>query len=98
MSHAWLLQISDKDVPILEHLIDVRTVFLADEAREEQHKEQNENPPPPGHEGEFADAEDDDLPKVCWSWLLACTPGQQWQKLRGRPPSQQKVQQRNVVV
>ena len=62
-----MLQITDKDAAILEHLTDVRTVFLADEAREEQHKEQKANPPPPGHEGEFADDDDDELPKVCWS-------------------------------
>ena len=98
MSHPWLLQISDKDVPILEHLIDVRIVFLADEAREDQHKERKGNPPPPGHEGEFADADDDDLPKVCCSWLLVCTPGQQLKNLRGRPSSQQEAQQRNVVM
>ena len=81
-----MLQITDKDVPILEHLMDVRTVFLADEAREEQHKEQKENPTPSGHEGEFADEGDDDLPKVCWSWLLACTPGQHWKQLSWRRP------------
>ena len=78
--------------------MDVRTVFLADEAREDQHKEQKDNPPPPGHEGEFADEDDDDLPKVWWSWLSACAPVLWWKQLKRRCPSQQEVQQFNAVV
>ena len=92
------MQITEKDAPILEHLTDVRIVFLADEARGAQHKEQTENPPPPGHEGEFADNDDDDLPKVCWSGLLACTPRQRWKQARRRRPSQQEVQHLHAIV